>query len=135
MIAALLALLAAGLLALGYFADMPNLGGVALALSALSLGLVVFSTVRRVRDESPEDVVSPESPEEVADVKAEEPQVAAAPLTEHSQPAAEIVLIVRGRRRYHQSGCDLLAAHDAEELTEDEAREEGFTACTRCVTP
>ena len=47
-------------------------------------------------------------------------------------PDAELVHVVPGRRRYHREGCASLAGRSTEELTIDEAREEGFTACTTC---
>ncbi|WP_028925900.1 hypothetical protein [Pseudonocardia acaciae] len=44
-----------------------------------------------------------------------------------------IVQVVPGRRRFHVDGCRLLAGKPAEEISLDEAREEGFTACTSCI--
>ncbi|MGI5270810.1 hypothetical protein ACQEUU_16770 [Nonomuraea sp. CA-218870] len=44
-----------------------------------------------------------------------------------------IVLVIPGRKRYHVQGCRQLAGRDHEELTHEEAREEGFTACTACL--
>ncbi|RCG32969.1 hypothetical protein DQ384_00495 [Sphaerisporangium album] len=43
-----------------------------------------------------------------------------------------IVLVVPGRKRFHLSGCRQLAGRETEELTYEEAREEGFSACTTC---
>lgn len=43
------------------------------------------------------------------------------------------VSVVPGRRRYHRGGCRLLAGRESEEISLDEAREEGFTACTTCI--
>ncbi|GAA3445797.1 hypothetical protein GCM10018955_52350 [Planomonospora venezuelensis] len=59
----------------------------------------------------------------------------------HPAPAARqgpldgdsIVLVIPGRRRYHLAGCRQLAGRDHEELTQEEAREEGFTPCTTCL--
>ena len=51
----------------------------------------------------------------------------------HDEPAAgELVHVVMGRRRYHRAGCASLVGRVSEELTHDEAREEGFSACTTC---
>jgi hypothetical protein len=46
--------------------------------------------------------------------------------------ADAIVLVIPGRKRFHRPGCRRLAGRDHEELTYEEAREEGFTACTTC---
>src|SRR4051794_6993109 len=45
-------------------------------------------------------------------------------------PAGTTVYVVPGRKRYHLETCRQLASRDSEELTFEEAREEGFTACT-----
>ncbi|MBB2912871.1 hypothetical protein FHS43_004166 [Streptosporangium becharense] len=47
--------------------------------------------------------------------------------------AEAIVLVIPGRKRYHIAGCRQLAGRDHEELTHEEAREEGFTPCTTCL--
>jgi membrane protein implicated in regulation of membrane protease activity len=44
----------------------------------------------------------------------------------------ELVRVVKGRRRFHTPGCRVLATHPFDELTRDEAVEEGFTPCTVC---
>jgi hypothetical protein len=44
-----------------------------------------------------------------------------------------IVVVIPGRRRFHRPGCRQLAGRDREELTYEEAREEGFTPCTTCL--
>ncbi|NAS27493.1 hypothetical protein GT755_38230 [Herbidospora sp. NEAU-GS84] len=44
-----------------------------------------------------------------------------------------IVLVIPGRKRFHRSGCRQLVGRETEELTVEEAREEGFTPCTTCV--
>ncbi|MGP3916029.1 hypothetical protein [Nonomuraea sp. 10N515B] len=44
-----------------------------------------------------------------------------------------IVLVIPGRKRYHVAGCRQLAGREHEELTHEEAREEGFTPCTTCL--
>jgi len=48
-------------------------------------------------------------------------------------PPDTIVKVIPGRRRFHRPGCRQLAGRDSEELTYEEAREEGFTACTTCL--
>jgi hypothetical protein len=44
-----------------------------------------------------------------------------------------IVRVVPGRRRFHAEDCRLLADRAAEEISLNEAREEGFSACTACI--
>ncbi|MEU6997746.1 hypothetical protein [Nonomuraea sp. NPDC046570] len=44
-----------------------------------------------------------------------------------------LVLVIPGRKRYHVAGCRQLAGREQEELTYEEAREEGFTPCTTCL--
>ncbi|MEU3165013.1 hypothetical protein [Streptosporangium sp. NPDC006930] len=44
-----------------------------------------------------------------------------------------IVLVIPGRKRYHVAGCRQLVGRDHEELTHEEALEEGFTPCTTCL--
>ena len=43
-----------------------------------------------------------------------------------------MVVVVPGRRRYHRSDCALVADLDVEEIHMEEARAEGFTACSSC---
>ncbi|MBG0817395.1 hypothetical protein [Planomonospora sp. ID82291] len=62
------------------------------------------------------------------------PAPAAGPAARQGVPDAEaIVLVIPGRRRYHIAGCRQLAGREHEELTHEEAREEGFTPCTTCL--
>ncbi|GII67077.1 hypothetical protein Skr01_71620 [Sphaerisporangium krabiense] len=44
-----------------------------------------------------------------------------------------IVFVVPGRKRFHQAGCRQLSGRQTEELTYEEAREEGFSPCTTCL--
>jgi len=48
-------------------------------------------------------------------------------------PPDAIVLVIPGRKRYHVPGCRQLMGRSHEELTYEEAREEGFTPCTTCL--
>lgn len=48
-------------------------------------------------------------------------------------PAETAVYVVPGRKRYHLETCRQLAGREREELTFEEAREEGFTPCTACL--
>lgn len=66
-------------------------------------------------------------------------QTATVPASRPQRPAAggispdAIVLVIPGRKRYHVAGCRQLISRDHEELTYEEAREEGFTPCTTCL--
>lgn len=44
----------------------------------------------------------------------------------------EIVRIIPGRKRFHEPGCSSLIGRQSEELTREEAAEEGFTPCSMC---
>lgn len=57
------------------------------------------------------------------------------PADRPSPPTAppDLVAIVPGRRRFHRGECRLLVGHQVEELTAEEAIEEGFTPCTACI--
>jgi hypothetical protein len=55
--------------------------------------------------------------------------VARTPESDHSY----LVHVVPGRRRFHLTGCRLLDGHTHEQITANEAREEGLSACTRCI--
>lgn len=48
-------------------------------------------------------------------------------------PEATVVLVVAGRHRFHRPGCELVEGKATEQLSPEEAQEEGFTACSRCV--
>lgn len=56
-----------------------------------------------------------------------------APASTPDVPGDTIVVVVPGRKRYHLANCRQLAGRTREELTYQEAREEGFTACTACM--
>ena len=55
------------------------------------------------------------------------------PLTASGISPDAIVLVIPGRKRYHVQGCRQLIGRGQEELTYEEAREEGFTPCTACL--
>lgn len=46
--------------------------------------------------------------------------------------AGGLVAVMEGRRRYHRPKCRLVAEGAWELITEEEARAEGFSPCTRC---
>ncbi len=50
-----------------------------------------------------------------------------------SRPRSGLVRVVPDRKRYHAPGCVSLEGRVSEELTRDEAIEEGFTGCSRCL--
>jgi hypothetical protein len=45
------------------------------------------------------------------------------------------VYVVAGRLRYHRDGCSLLEGRATDALVPEEAREEGFSPCSRCLPP
>jgi cytoskeletal protein RodZ len=47
---------------------------------------------------------------------------------------SQSVYVIPGRRRFHRVGCRILDAHAAEEVALDDASDEGFTACSLCIT-
>lgn len=49
-----------------------------------------------------------------------------------AERTGQIVRVVAGRRRFHVGDCGLLGERRYEEITRDEAVDEGFTACTTC---
>jgi len=55
------------------------------------------------------------------------------PAAQALPPEGDIVLVVPGRRRFHVSGCTHLTGRLTEELTVNEAVEEGFSPCTSCL--
>jgi hypothetical protein len=57
----------------------------------------------------------------------------AMPAQPHEVPADSAVWVVRGRKRYHLEHCRQLAGREKEELTYEEAVEEGFSECTACM--
>jgi hypothetical protein len=63
----------------------------------------------------------------------DETTVPPASATATEVPAETTVYVVPGRKRYHLDTCRQLAGRDKEELTFEEAHEEGFTACTACL--
>lgn len=46
---------------------------------------------------------------------------------------SDLVFVVPGRKRFHRQNCHLLR-NDSQELTLEEAGEEGFTGCTACAS-
>ena len=142
MIAALAALVAAVLLAVGYFADVTALGWVALAAAAVAVVLLFVPTPAPEPFVEPAETPAPEREpvphlgklddrEPGLDVR--EPELDVRQLGAVAV-ATDLVLVVPGRRRSHRPGCALLGDHQVEQLTEEEAQEEEFSACTRCVT-
>lgn len=77
---------------------------------------------------TPESASSP-SAAEIASIVAHEPAVNSA----GGPVETDLVFVVPGRKRFHRDDCHLLR-HDSQELTLEEAREEGFTGCTACAS-
>src|SRR5882757_10107102 len=73
---------------------------------------------------------------EPAAAKATEPDEVSGPAagaTVADGPGDLLVRVIPGRRRFHVDDCRLLSGHSAEQISLDEARDEGFTACTTCI--
>lgn len=60
-------------------------------------------------------------------------EATASSATAADSPGELLVRVIPGRRRFHVADCRLLTGHDAEQISLDEARDEGFTACTACI--
>lgn len=110
----------------------------------------VRAPVDAVDENLPEDRGQEEEPEESAASAAPPADVSDDDRTESSDAAPvaadasvaeqapgatrnDVVHVVPGRRRFHRAGCSLLQGKDTEQITEDDARDEGFTACSRCA--
>jgi hypothetical protein len=161
MLILVLLLAAASSLVVGVLVDGPWFTAAALALALISGGVLAFRLVRQRRqaraeapvDDAPvEQVTAEEAPVEQAPV--EEPTPEPAPAEEAApEPAAlrsvpaeaptateppddvEVVRVVPGRRRYHRADCALVEGLSYEEIVPEEAAQEGFTPCTRCLSP
>jgi hypothetical protein len=129
----------------------------ALALCVAGLGLIVARAVVRKRrhgkenraaeaetsvedttgeNTADENTVPDEDPAEDGDLVAVPsiPDTAGPEQAEPEQPGpADLVRVAKGRRRFHGAGCRVLASHEFDELTREEAEDEGFTACTVCA--
>ncbi|WP_020661448.1 hypothetical protein [Amycolatopsis benzoatilytica] len=131
MIVLVLAVLSLASLVTGYLTDRMVLVEVSFGLSVLGAAILAATAIRRRRakrknaaepDEDEADVAEAEGSEDVEDVE----DVGEAERT----PA--LVVVVPGRRRYHVPECESVRETAVEELTADEAVEEGFSPCTRC---
>jgi hypothetical protein len=139
------------------------IAGLVVALAAVGLIVWPVLMARRaaaVAAEEREEAAAPEPTSPVAEPLAEpadqtpvaETPVAETPATEApvvaDEPAVEepvaveepaavdepaTVLVVPGRHRYHRAGCSMLEGREPETLDLEEAREEGFTPCSRCA--
>lgn len=116
-----------GLLLLGYllYADRRSSGAHPDADDDSAVELPGASGADEARD-------TPRAPEVSTEPSAAAPVWAVAGRPDLASPA-RIVHVVPGRRRFHVDGCRLLVDKPAEEISLDEAREEGFTACTSCI--
>jgi hypothetical protein len=148
---------AAGLVVASVLTDSLPLAIAGLVVALVALGLIVWPVLmaRRaaaVAAEEREEAAAQEPVAEKAVVAegpvlekpapaeerapAGEPAPTGAPAAEAPGPAAAepaAVLVVPGRHRYHRAGCSMLEGREPETLDLDEAREEGFTPCSRCV--
>ena len=127
MLMSLCAVVSAVFLALCVALANPWWGYAAVAVSLVGVAVFVIDRMLRRRAATPV-----EAAEDVADEAEAEESV------EPVEPDAiivsddEIVATVPGRRRFHLLSCELLPAGEFEEITESEARAEGFTPCSSC---
>ncbi|KAA9153987.1 hypothetical protein FPZ12_033225 [Amycolatopsis acidicola] len=133
MLVLILIVLSMASLVTGVVIDEMVLVDIAFGLSVVGLAVVVFGWWRRRRSarsadaaESAESVESVESAESVESEVDDEVE----PEPEVEEPA--LVVVLPGRRRYHTPECEKVAEVESEELTLDEARDEGFSACSLC---
>lgn len=45
---------------------------------------------------------------------------------------ADVVYVLPGRRRFHRAGCELIVDRKTDDIALDDARDEGFSACSVC---
>jgi hypothetical protein len=45
---------------------------------------------------------------------------------------SDVVYVLPGRRRFHRAGCELIVDRATDDISLDDARDEGFSACSRC---
>jgi hypothetical protein len=58
---------------------------------------------------------------------------AASPSSPEGTEDELIVRVISGRKRFHLPGCPLASDGPADDVTLAEARDEGFSPCTRCM--
>ena len=152
-----LVVLAIGLLVAGILAGASGVAGIeGLQLIYISIGVSIVSAlclligviIRRKEIFGSAGAVSARAkgPKPVKPVKpgkvARQAKAAVEPLEEEAfsipsqpldVPLDSPVFVVRGRKRYHLESCRQLAGRDKEDLTYEEALEEGFSPCTACL--
>jgi hypothetical protein len=128
MVAVVVAVAAGICLAAGWLFGQDSMILLALVISCAGLlltGVQAWRAKRRPPAEQPTEDMAADAeptPEPVVDI----PEIVA--LTPDSP-----VYVLAGRRRFHRSGCRVLADRPADELTLADAQDEEFTACTVCV--
>lgn len=122
-----LAALAVAGLALAYVTGDRAYAWVALVLALAGAGAAARLLLVGAREQEAEREPVDESEPEAGPVPDEAPGT--------TVPAAGVsteVVVIPGRRRFHRDDCALLADNPTERITEEEARDEGFTPCSRC---
>ncbi|NKQ53223.1 hypothetical protein HFP15_10045 [Amycolatopsis sp. K13G38] len=138
MLISLFACVSAALLALCIVFTDPWYGYGAVAASLIGVAIYFVDKVLRRRKAAEPAVESGETGEteqtesEEDEPAAEEPEETLNVEIVHDSGDV-VVATIPGRRRYHTLDCELLRGEDFEEITETEARAEGFTACTACA--
>jgi hypothetical protein len=127
---------AAALVVLGWVLQSGLLSAIALVLAVVAALISAAAVLRRRRAERAEETPAVGAP--VSQAVGDTP-VTAEPAEEPvpDPPAPDggdaVVRVVPGRLRYHRAGCTLVGGRVSQQLTVDEAHEEGFTPCSRCV--
>lgn len=163
MVVFLLVITAASLVLAGFLTEMTELS-IGAGVIALAAGSLVAGRVLADRREQQSETSSAQTADEEDDVPARQPtgdessaavdrsdvadgidspdgerEAAGAEqgvaTVRTTEPDVEIVRVIAGRKRFHKPGCSSLADRQSEELTREEAEEEGFTPCSLCAKP
>lgn len=160
MIAFLLVIIGAGLLVVALVTEMIQYGIASMTAVLIGMATVIVRMVveRRADDEEHapvEQIEADDAAEGVDDAgfpatsavegsrSGEESQpeeeapsgstVDVAPqLGQHDIGSDDTIRVIPGRKRFHHPDCASLAGRESEELTREEAEEEGFTPCSIC---
>lgn len=143
MIVFLLAVAAGGLLVPGLLSDNVNYSYGSLILGALALALFVVQVVRRrqsantVVDERAEGETTEPAGDETATSTTDDAKEAPEEADEKmaAKPStAPTVIVIRGRKRFHQRDCRHLPDREHDEIPRQEAIDSGFSPCMTCST-
>lgn len=136
--------IAAGLLVAALVSEALPLAIAAMVVSFVSPSIVLVRvwldsrSSRAVDDDTPAVATSeveqeePAEQEIVAEDDAQDEQPSTTPALVRTREAGA-VRVVPGRKRFHEPDCTTLRGRASEEITREEAEEEGFTPCSICA--